>query len=341
MTHADEIAEYVAQVRAALADLPAEQREELLEELPEHLAEVAAEGDEPLRSRLGPPDRYAAELRAAIEVEQTGDQPASGSGIVSAVGVAWTSLVTALRPRLRSVDLRLGRFIGYAKVSDFLVLLRPAWWVLRGYLAAMAVVYIVDGGYGSHGLLPRLGGSLVMAIIMLAVFVVGSIWLGRRDNRLGRWPRRAVGAASVLLVLGAFIGFSVTDNRTRNGDFVRFVNDDRYSNVQDVFVYDSNGQLLRGVRLFDQDGNPINLGETWPCPINPDDPGAIVVYPNDNAYPRCPRQDPFTVPRIGQSPFPGAPSAVPSSPAVPSVSAAPSASPTVPSAPAPSPTRSE
>jgi hypothetical protein len=56
---------YAAQVRAALADLPAGRREDLLADLEEHLAEVAEESDGPLESRLGAPAAYAAELRAA------------------------------------------------------------------------------------------------------------------------------------------------------------------------------------------------------------------------------------------------------------------------------------
>ncbi|MEE3919703.1 hypothetical protein V2I01_19575 [Micromonospora sp. BRA006-A] len=40
-----EITDYVDRVRAALADLPPAVRDELTEDLPEHLAEVAAEGE--------------------------------------------------------------------------------------------------------------------------------------------------------------------------------------------------------------------------------------------------------------------------------------------------------
>ncbi|HEY0696218.1 MAG TPA: hypothetical protein VGD43_00230, partial [Micromonospora sp.] len=60
-----EIARYVGEVRRELADLPPETRDELLEDLPEHLTEVAAEADGPLADRLGTPQAYAAELRTA------------------------------------------------------------------------------------------------------------------------------------------------------------------------------------------------------------------------------------------------------------------------------------
>ena len=60
-----EITDYVARVRAALADLPPGQRDELTEDLADHLTEVAAEAEGTLVERLGEPETYAAELRAA------------------------------------------------------------------------------------------------------------------------------------------------------------------------------------------------------------------------------------------------------------------------------------
>ena len=61
----DDVGSYAAAVRAALGELSAEESADLLEDLESHLAEVAAESDAPLRERLGPPEAYAAELRAA------------------------------------------------------------------------------------------------------------------------------------------------------------------------------------------------------------------------------------------------------------------------------------
>jgi uncharacterized membrane protein len=61
----DAVARYAAAVRAAVADLPAGEREQLLDDLEAHLAEVAAESALPLDERLGPPETYATELRTA------------------------------------------------------------------------------------------------------------------------------------------------------------------------------------------------------------------------------------------------------------------------------------
>src|ERR1700719_3485965 len=63
--HADDVTTYAATVRAQLADLPATERDALLEDLEQHLGEVAAEGEGSLVDRLGPPEAYAVELRAA------------------------------------------------------------------------------------------------------------------------------------------------------------------------------------------------------------------------------------------------------------------------------------
>ena len=76
---------YLDAVRHHLADLPSEERDELVEDLEAHLLEVAAESDEPLASRLGPPDDYAAELRASAgyppaDASLDLDTPADTSG---------------------------------------------------------------------------------------------------------------------------------------------------------------------------------------------------------------------------------------------------------------------
>ena len=63
ITTTAEVAAYTAAVRAALADLSGDQQA-VLDGLDEHIEEVAAEGGN-LVEVLGPPERYAAELRAS------------------------------------------------------------------------------------------------------------------------------------------------------------------------------------------------------------------------------------------------------------------------------------
>ncbi|HEU5107153.1 MAG TPA: hypothetical protein VFT95_01110, partial [Micromonosporaceae bacterium] len=246
-----EIARYTEAVRAALADMPAKARDELLEDLPEHLAEVAAEGEGPLEDRLGPPDRYAAELRASAGVAPRRKDSFADTARSAAVQV---------RGRLRRLDARIGPMIGYGTASEFLRLLRPAWWVLRGYLAAMIVTYATDSS--GNGVLPRVEGNEFLGLLMLAVFVVASIWLGRRTGGLGRWPRQIVLAGSGLIVLIAFVWFLDVDRQARNAPWVDggYVSGTPYDHISDVFVYDQDGNLVTGVYLYDQHGQPIVLG---------------------------------------------------------------------------------
>ncbi|MGI8801341.1 MAG: HAAS signaling domain-containing protein [Solirubrobacteraceae bacterium] len=62
---ATEVAAYLAAVRAAVADLGADERDDLLVEVEASLIETAGEDDRPIVERLGPPAEFAAELRAS------------------------------------------------------------------------------------------------------------------------------------------------------------------------------------------------------------------------------------------------------------------------------------
>jgi hypothetical protein len=288
-SRADEVARYVEEVRAALADLPAQERDELLEDLPAHLSEVAAEDPAPLRDRLGPPQAYAQELRAA-----TGPAGREPRGTRAE---RWAARRERLRGQLSRLDRRAGPLLGYERASELGRLLLPGWWVLRGYLAAMVVVTLLDQ-QGQLGLVPRLGGSTPAGWAILAGFVVGSIWLGRRTPGLGRWQRRAMYVATAFLVVVGIDGFVGLDDNQRWGwpggtDYVSY---NPYENVQDVYPVDENRQLLTDVRLLDQHGNPIDIG--W-LTCNEDDPEGdpwLAAEEPELTYPRCLAEVPWWLP---------------------------------------------
>ena len=318
-TRTDEIAAYVAAVRAALAGLPEATRDELLEDLPEHLAEVAADDVGTLVDRLGPPSVYAAELLAGAGfVGGFPDPPPRRDQVAE--------LREALLRHARALDARTGPLVGHARASEFLTLLRPAWWVLRGYLAAMVLASILDDSGQPIGLLPRIGGSEVVALLLLAAAVLGSIWLGRRTGPLAAGPRYGLFAGSAVLIVVALAGFLNADSSTRGSVYSDVNYDNPYSHVEDVFVYDEQGRLIQGARLFDQDGQPIRLGNPY-CP-GPNEFSDVAPAPDDSKYPYCVGNAPFTLP---SAPAPAGPSLDPSL----SPSAGPSVSPSV----GPSPSR--
>ncbi|MFD2764097.1 HAAS signaling domain-containing protein [Micromonospora eburnea] len=287
-----EIADYVDRVRAALADLPPVIRDELTEDLPEHLAEVAAEGDGALVDRLGTPEGYAAELRAAAGVD--GDR--AGSSLNRRYG-ALRARLAALSQRL---DARLGPLLGYATASEFLRPLRPAWWLVRGWLAALLISAMLGE---PSGLLPRLSGNPLAGLFLLAGTVLASVWLGHRSAGLRGWPRRLLRVGTASLLLFAVAVLLNVDRHASSDEFASYDNvsvGNPYDSIQDVFVYDEQGRLVRNARLFDQNGVPIRLGYPT-C----DDLGRLTAPPR-NVYPYCPEQAPFApaMPTESASPTP-------------------------------------
>ncbi|MEH1097655.1 HAAS signaling domain-containing protein [Micromonospora sp. CPCC 205561] len=327
-----EIADYAARVRAALADLPPAERDELTEDLPEHLAEVAAETGGTLVERLGEPEAYAAELRAAARVGAV----AGGRRLDRRLGAA----ADRLRARAHRWDVQLGPPLGYATASEFLRLLRPAWWVLRGYLAAMLVTVVTTGD--TFGVLPELNGSTLAGLVLLAGSVLASIWLGHHTPGLTRPKRRVLNVGTAVLVIFGLVGLADMNDRVGGGDFgyEQTSVDGRYDHIRDVFVYDREGRLVENARLFDQNGDPIRLGHpTCLGEMYANGTGNPLLF----TYPYCPQQAPFA-PRapIGSQPWTGVPplpaptsSDGPAEPApAPSGTPAPTGTPTA--APAPS-----
>lgn len=184
-----EVARYAAAVRAAFADLPAPDRETLLEDIEDHLVEVAAESGGPLEERLGPPETYAAELRAWAGLPAPGAARRRGPR-ASRLGrrVQRLAATVAAHPAGRAV-------------FEFLPELRPAWWVLRGYLAVQAVAVAISvvllAGSGLSFPVPALLNSQVLGLLAVVAAVAGSVALGRRGivTRRARWLVLAGNAA--------------------------------------------------------------------------------------------------------------------------------------------------
>lgn len=254
-----EIASYLDRVRAALADLPAADRDELLDDLESHLAEVAGEDDGSLVSRLGPPEQYADELR-------------SSAGLPIRGGPA---------PR-RSVPDRLAEIRQEPQVRqilEFLPQLRPGWWVLRGVLVAWLLVSLV--------------GGLVLILPLAVLAVPLSVGLGRRSQAEHR-TRRAALVVDVLIVALALYTLAAITSRSPD-----YVGDQPAVSgtgglvgpagpVTNIYPYAKDGTPLRDVLLYDQFGQPVVV---QPDPYGP--PGTVRQFPYaadghaiENAYPQ-------------------------------------------------------
>lgn len=277
-TVAERAQDYLAAVEHELGDLPADDRAALLEDLAQHLDALSAEHDDrPVAVRLGPPTTYAADLRAAAGL------PARGEATVG------------LRERLARVFLA----PAVQEVRRLLGELRPAWWVLRGYL-----VVLVPCLLGSDRLedipVPAPLHSHALGVLLVLAAVAGSVVLGRR--KLPKVVRVVVGAAGVLLVLLASgLALDVRDD-IRNGLSAdawepgpqvpdeKYPLLSRYGPVTDVFPYAADGAPLDGVLLYDQDGRPLKVGfqEWWAdnCARVLDQPAATDGVPVPNSFPQ-------------------------------------------------------
>lgn len=310
---ADEIATYAARVRAELADLPSPEKETLLEDLEQHLAEVTAEGEGSLEERLGPPDQYARELRAAY----TAGQPrVNGSN-------------PDVSRQLQAAIARLTGSSWYQEIRAFLPSLRPAWWVLRAYLLVLILTAAVSPGYNLGPLPSPFTKHGLAEILASGVAIWLSVRLGRRQRPLPQPARAAAAAANVLVALVAvlilahmgtfpwtFVGTASSGQPTFGSAFAD-------GPVTNIYPYSLDGKALTNVLLYDQDGQPVTVqqGEAnTNYPVGAD--GKVIT----NAYPLTQRHangDPVVAPRVA---FPPWPTPIPSQ--SPSASASPSVSPT-------------
>lgn len=337
-------ATYLAAVGAALADLPAADRADLLDDVAQHLAEVAAETDASLSSTLGSPAAYAADLRAAAGLPE----PIPGSARVGA-------------PTAFS---RLASHRATKATTAFVRSLRPAWWVLRGILVGGALVL---PWHRSTVLIRPRASSVAELTVAVVLCVAVSVGLGRGLPRLAR-PWRVIGVAvNIAAVVGALLVF--TDLQHRLSDEVRraaypaaqpvYVTQntptpaslaDPSGLIYNIYPFDAQGRPLTGVQLLDQDGRPINVevGQspngvplTRQVPVGADGQALDNVFPQTQAVPGgTPAPTPSAPAAIANGPLavvppgPGSPQPVilgtagpvAATPAVPAAASAPATS---------------
>lgn len=253
---------YLAAVQTHLSDLPAEDREDLVEDLEQHLREVAAEEDGDLEARLGPPDRYAAELRASAGLAPP-TRHRKGPG-------AWLAASSPVRAARRTwervtTDPRVDEVVESADQA------RPLWWALRGYVLVL-LWGLVSGG--AISLLtfpvPRLAASRLFGLLAVAVVVPASYALGRRgvgDPR-ARWVGMLANVLVVLLALGAFSAirnaaavqawppqYAYAEPDVEEGALLG----PQGQRITNIFPYGPDGEPLKGVLLYDQNGEPVSI----------------------------------------------------------------------------------
>jgi len=250
---------YLAAVRSLLWALPADERDELLDDLSSHLAELAAEDGPSLRDRLGAPSAYAAEFVSSAGV----DVSATTSGDAR----TWRELAR-LSPSMR----------------ERVAALRPAWLGLRPFLIVFgAAASLNDRWFGDVG-----------AVEVVVLAAVATAFVGVSQRVTGTWDKLATlaGILAAFVVAGTLStgreyiyvdsgGYAPPGVLTR-GDG---------SPVSNIWVYDADGNPIDAY-LYDQHGRPLDdvagdgyddrTGERLTTHVRVDDDGT----PMPNLYPR-------------------------------------------------------
>lgn len=141
--------------------------------------------------------------------------------------------------------------------------LRPAWWIARAAALGLVTAFVV--------------GSISFGLVVFLAAVIGSVWLGRRtasgEVRGGRLL--AVQVANAALAIGGLVAVGSAVSFAA-GDHVQYVDggygypepgfyDEDGERISNIFPYGPDGTLLENVRLYDQNGDPIDLGWTEEC----------------------------------------------------------------------------
>jgi hypothetical protein len=207
-------------------------------------------------------------------------------------------------------------------------MLRPGWWVLRGYLAGLLILAAFFGG---ARWLPIYDSPTLAWLIVVGVCVAVSVRLGQATPGLAKWLRFGVNAGGLLLLILAAATLNPSQQRFDSappaGDsYVEVYNPSQW--VTDVYPYDQNGRPLSGVRLLDQNGNPIRLGDPSLCFDETVDKRAALRMKNPfTSYPLCPPDG--WGPNVTPAPTPTPTRApTPTTPPAPTTAPAPTTSPT-------------
>ncbi|SFO81233.1 Uncharacterized membrane protein [Amycolatopsis arida] len=321
------VRDYLARMRTALSDLPDAEVEEIVDDVRPHLAEIGAELGENARldqlvERLGAPESYAAELRAA------GDYPAPDAPERRAAGrslprlVVWSfafALVgTAAAGYLIALELTDDHLLALFVLAP--VIIASGAYVLRHGLRpveslpeirwARSLASADDRGVVGYlrSLVPAWWLLCALALVVLAVLLlvksitllvlpvflvvgVAMLWLGPKSTKDRKllWISLPVSA----FALGALAGMA--------GHLVEAVDradlyTDRYATagyvdngllyrgqpVENVYLFDAEGKPLTDVYLYDQDGRPILLPRYGCDPVG----GGQVPQGEDNRFPR-------------------------------------------------------
>jgi hypothetical protein len=247
----EQIDAYLAAVRVSLGDIAEDERAELLAEVEASLIESAGEIDSPTAA-LGPPEAFAAELRASAGLGEPSPVSAPAQGTLQVA---------------RAFASELGRRPWAARSLSIARELAPAWWLVRGYLVVVAIASITNARWSQSRPWAPAFSSRRTDILIIALVVAASLALGVLRRRrvaslllvavvvdiaavLAIVPavRHVTNAPATVFIVGAPVVQAPATGLSFSG-----------RPVLNVYPYSRDGKLLHDVRLYDDLGRPLTL----------------------------------------------------------------------------------
>lgn len=254
-----EITDFARSVREQLADLPADEVDDLTDGLEADMAEAFADSAGLLSHghELPNPAAYAIELRNAAGLPPVEAKARTG------VRQSFCGVADSIRVKRDGVTATLRGNPITAGALDFLIELRPAWWILRAIVAYLLLVSIVNG---QGAMMPH---NLLKWMVMAGGIVVSVQWGRGKWQR--SWMKRLFIAGNVLaaIVLVPVMANAANQSLTWSEAESRFgynggAVDEPQAGVKlngklvtNIFAYGADGKPLSEVQLFDQDGHPL------------------------------------------------------------------------------------
>lgn len=254
-----DVAGYAAAVRAALTGLGPEQVEDLTDGLEANLADALADEGRGVVGQsaeevFGPASEYAQELLVAAGL--TGVLPTRRR---RRFGELVDAPFLALARRARRLLDALRTRPGWPAFEEFVLALRPVWWVLRAWVLWQLIGVVA--GDQERTLLP----TSLPEVALLGALVIGSVQWGR-----GRWPTRGAWHRVLLVVSAVAVLAAVPTLAQASTPVVRTNWIDTSSGPSDgvvvdgapatnLFVYDGDGNPVPAAQVYDQDGRPVRI----------------------------------------------------------------------------------
>jgi len=230
-------AAYLAKVAEGLSDLSDEDREEVIQDLEAHLAEL---DDDAVEATLGTPGAFVTEFR-------------NSAGLEGPRGSTRFHSIRRLRDRLAIEGSRLSRNLSWPTI-------RPLWIWTRGWLVVSVFAGLTQDTPFLRFPIPNIEFRSTVGAILVAAATWLSIWL----DDVGRHPVRDLSSVvfSMSGVLAILIGLlsPITLTKPQHFDDSAFYPEQLTAAdghpVDNIYAFDLEGNPVE-VLLFDQEGRPL------------------------------------------------------------------------------------